>query len=417
MGESESTAGIGRISPPISPTIAGQPLLLATICLAPLVGFLIGVALTPFFPAIAHDLGTSVALLGQIPAVSMLVAAALGLVVGPLADHYGHRRLLVLGSLAVVVSALGSAVSPTYLLLLVAALFGSLSRAIVQPITIAIAGERFSGDARRRAISLVVASVAGAAIVGVPIMTAIAKAAGWRAALVSLALLALGTTALAAVVLPSDGGPSTERFRLRQGLAAYAPLLRHVPTLGLVVSSLLRNAGTWVFFTYFGAYLIQVQHLDVVQAGWGYTAVGLGVFVGSALAGGRLGKLPLRTLLIASSLFQAITMALGLLVPLSAVAVIGAMTLAGVINGVGGPAVAMLLLNESPAGRATTMTVNQSAFSVGIALGSAVGGLLLGVGGYAAIAYSIPAFFLVASALIWSLRPAMVVSPRIAPGT
>jgi MFS transporter, DHA1 family, inner membrane transport protein len=417
MSNSEASADIGRGSLTISRTIAGQLPLLTTICLAPLVGFLIGVALTPFFPAIAQDLGTSVALLGQTPAVSMLAAAALGLVVGPLGDHYGHRRLLVLGSLAVVVSALGSAVAPSYLLLLVAALIGSLSRAIVQPIAIAIAGERFAGDARRLAVSLVVASVAGSAIVGVPAMTAIASAAGWRAAIAALALVALGATALGAAVLPADGAPRAERLRLRGVLSAYGPLLRHGPTLGLIGSSLLRNAGTWAFFTYFGAYLIQVQHLTLVEVGWAYIALGLAFFVGSTLVGSRLGGLPSRLLLIASSVLQAIAMVVALLAPLSAVAVIATMTVAATVNAVGAPTVAMLLLNESPAGRATTMTLNQSAFSLGIALGSAVGGLLLGVGGYAAIAYSVPAFFLVATASIWLLRPLDVSGLRLAQGT
>lgn len=111
MSETEASARIGPAARPVSPTISGQFPLLTTICLAPLVGVPIGVALTPFFPAIARDLGTSVALLGQIPAVSMLVAG-LGLVVGPLADHSGHRRLLVLGSLAVVVIPAKGPVSP-----------------------------------------------------------------------------------------------------------------------------------------------------------------------------------------------------------------------------------------------------------------------------------------------------------------
>ena len=417
MSESSVSADIGLGSLAASPTMAGQLPLVATICLAPLVGFLIGVALTPFFPAVAQDIGTSVALLGLIPAVSMLAAAALGLLVGPLGDHYGHRRLLVLGSLAVVVSALGSAISPTYLLLLVAALVGSLSRAIVQPVAIAVAGARFTGDARRVAVSLVVASVAGSAVVGVPAMTAIAAAAGWRAALAALALLGLGATALCAVVLPDDGAPPAERFRLPNILSAYGLLLRHGPTLGLVGSSLLRNAGTWVFFTYFGAYLIQVQHLTIVEVGWGTAALGLAFFVGSTLVGSRLGSLPPRPLLIASCLLQAVAMVVGLLAPLSAVVVIATMTFAAGVSAVGAPTVAMLLLNESPAGRATTMTINQSAFSLGIALGSAVGGLLLGVGGYGAIAYSVPVFFLVASALIWLLRPVTAASSRIAHGT
>jgi predicted MFS family arabinose efflux permease len=118
--------------------------------------------------------------------------------------------------------------------------------------------------------------------------------------------------------------------------------------------------------------------------------------------------------LIASCLLQATAMVAGLLAPLSAIAVIAAMTVAATVNAVGAPTVALLLLAESPAGRATTMTINQSAFSLGIALGSAIGGLLLGVGGYAAIALSVPAFFVIASASIWWLRPVATVRPGIA---
>src|SRR5215218_10067240 len=101
---------------------AGGPLVLAVICLAPLVGFLLATALSPFLPVIAADLRTSVALLGQITAASMLVAAALSLVVGPLADHSGHRRLLLAGTLAVVVSALGTALARTAAILLLVTL-------------------------------------------------------------------------------------------------------------------------------------------------------------------------------------------------------------------------------------------------------------------------------------------------------
>jgi MFS family permease len=143
-------------------------------------------------------------------------------------------------------------------------------------------------------------------------------------------------------------------------------------------------------------------------------ALGLGLLAGSTLAGGRLGNVPLRPLLIASTLLQAAVMAIALLAPLGAVAFIGAMALAGAIGGVGGPAVALLLLNGSPAGRGTTMTLNQSLFSLGIALGSAVGGLLLGVVGYTVIAYSILVFNLAACALVCWLRPGAGAGTRLA---
>lgn len=81
--------------------------LVASICLALMVGFLLGIALSSFLPVSAADLGTPVALLGQIPALAMLGAAALG---------------LVTGAFAIVMSAFGAALAPTYALLLLAAL-------------------------------------------------------------------------------------------------------------------------------------------------------------------------------------------------------------------------------------------------------------------------------------------------------
>jgi MFS family permease len=61
------------------------------VCLAPFVGQLNTFAMSPFLPSMARDLGAPVALLGQMPTLSML-AAALALVTEPVADRIGHRR-------------------------------------------------------------------------------------------------------------------------------------------------------------------------------------------------------------------------------------------------------------------------------------------------------------------------------------
>ena len=58
-------------------------------------------ALVPFLPQIAGDLDSSVPLVGQAATVLTIFSAALGLVVGPLADLRGHRRLLLVGIVAV----------------------------------------------------------------------------------------------------------------------------------------------------------------------------------------------------------------------------------------------------------------------------------------------------------------------------
>jgi MFS family permease len=62
------------------------------VCLTPFVGQLNTFATNPFLPSMARDLGAPVALLGQIPELSMLAPAALALVTGSVADRIGHRR-------------------------------------------------------------------------------------------------------------------------------------------------------------------------------------------------------------------------------------------------------------------------------------------------------------------------------------
>src|SRR5215210_3086104 len=87
--------------------------LVAALMVATFVNFLGSLALGPFLPQVAHDLGTTVALVGQVPALVTMLAALLGLVVGPLADHYGYGRSLTMGVLAATVSTLAIGLAPT----------------------------------------------------------------------------------------------------------------------------------------------------------------------------------------------------------------------------------------------------------------------------------------------------------------
>ena len=79
-------------------------------------------------------------------------------------------------------------------------------------------------------------------------------------------------------------------------------------------------------------------------------------------------------------------------------------------------ATTLVLANESPAGRATTMTLNGSAWSVGIALGESLGGVVLALRGWVALGALGLAFFLAGAFLGWlseaQLRPASVPKPR-----
>jgi MFS family permease len=73
------------------------------------------------------------ALSNAIP-LDVTLAAMLGPVIGPFADYVGYRRMLVIGLLTVLASALAIGFASNYSLLLLAALVGAGGRAEVLPV-------------------------------------------------------------------------------------------------------------------------------------------------------------------------------------------------------------------------------------------------------------------------------------------
>jgi predicted MFS family arabinose efflux permease len=224
-------------------------------------------------------------------------------------------------------------------------------------------------------------------------------------ALAGLGALALAAAALERRVVPPDAPPAAAPPRPRTLARAYAPLVRHRPTLGVAGATLLGQLGFWATLTYLGAFLVQVHGLSVAQAGAGYLAGGLGLLLGNVAASGPLGRRPLRPVLVGLRLAQAPLLAGALLPGLGVGPSIGLVFLAGCLHGAGTALGMTLIVAESPAGRATTVALNQSALTLGVALASATGGLLLALGGYPLVG---PGLLLpngLAALCLWGSRP------------
>src|SRR5262249_51166040 len=147
--------------------------LVPTLTLATFVNHLNVIAWNPLLPFIAAELGVTAALLGQVPALMMLLATSLGLVIGPLADHSGYRRTILVCLLAVVMSSLIIGLAATLPFLIVAALIGAVGRAAIMPVAQAIVASAFADEtARRHAVSRTQSGGPLAATVGIPLLTA-----------------------------------------------------------------------------------------------------------------------------------------------------------------------------------------------------------------------------------------------------
>src|SRR5215211_2863636 len=383
------------------PTHPPDSRVLPALCAGTFLASVVFVAPAPFFPVMARDLGVGVPLLGQIIAAMLLLSALLGLIAGPLADRYGHRLLIVLGLLATAVCLLLFGLAPMFPVLFAAALAGGLADAAVLGPALAVAGTYFVGPAARRALGWTTACMAGSAIVGVPVLTAIGSVAGWRAAFIVAGVATISAAWLGAAWLPHDARHPEGRLRLQAVLDAYEPLLHHGPTLRLYAVAVLRAICWFGLLTYFGAFLSQKLGLSTSQVGLTYMLGGAGYFLGSLVAGGPLGRIPPRSLLVGGNVVMALLMGLAFSAVLGPIGTVAVLPFAALAGAFGWVAIASLLTAESPAGAGTTMTLHGSLFNLGAAAGGAIGGLLLAFAGYGALAIGLPIFGLGSALLAW----------------
>jgi predicted MFS family arabinose efflux permease len=282
---------------------------------------------------------------------------------------------------------------------------GAIGRAAVQPTAQATVAQRFVDErARRSAMSRVQMGNSGAAIVGIPVLTTVAALSSWRVAFLVLAVLGLCSVLVLWLTLPRDLEARSGRLRLRDALASYVPLLRHKGTLSVIVANLVGHVGSWIVWGYLAAFLIERHAFTTQDVGWVYLLGGGGVMVGTLLSGTRLGAQP-RALMIVSWLTAGLLFAGAMIPPLPGVAVVVVVALAMVVQGLYGVPNLLVLNAETPAGRATTMTLNSAAMSLGTALGGMLGGVALTLGGYMALGGCAPLFLLAGAGLIWWSRP------------
>ena len=281
---------------PSSPALSRW--LVAALMVATFVNFLGALALGPFLPQVAADLNTTVALVGQVPALVTLLAALLGLVIGPLADHYGFGRTLMVGVLAATVSTLAIGLAPSYAFLLAVTVIGAIGRAAVQPAAQATVAAQFHDEsARRHAMGRVQMGNSGAAIIGIPLLTWIAALGSWRWAFLTLVVLGMFALAILWRTLPRDerSGRGASRWAAswRATCRSCATRRRSV----VIAATLIGCIGAWVIWSYLAAFLVESHGFSVGEVGWVYLFGGGGVMVGTMLSATRIGTAPRRLMM------------------------------------------------------------------------------------------------------------------------
>jgi predicted MFS family arabinose efflux permease len=227
---------------------------------------------------------------------------------------------------------------------------------------------------------------------------------GWRGAFAALAGAGLLVTFAVAGVLCPRPAALRQRLSIRETLTQYQPLLRHTSTLSTIAATVLGNASTWAIWTYVAAFLVQRYEVSTLELGLTYLVVGVAVLLGTLLAGGRVGRQP-RRLLIAGRAGCGLLLGAALLLSVPVLIAVAALAAALLLHAASGLASVNLLSDEAPTGRATSLALNGSALSLGVALGGALGGVGLELGGYSMLGLLGMMLGLSAAGVVWCFRP------------
>lgn len=380
-------------------------LILATLCIAMFTGGMNATGLQPFLVDIGADLEMTVPAVGQAVTVTLLMSAVSGMIAGPIADHFGHRRLMVAGGFALVISALGTSLALNYTMFIGSRVLGGASLALLNGLSLAIAGSYFAGEARRRALSVTVAAMSGTGILGVPLLSWIGDVFGWRWAFGVLGVGGILLIPLLHRLIPLTI-PATSAFQLRQIIQAYRPLLHQRSVVALYVANFIRAVFWMGILTYFGAYVIEWYGLSLQQVGVLYLVGGTGFLLGSLTTGTRIGRFDHRRMFAIVTIVGGLFFGMSYVVATGAVSAITLLTVGGFFGGMGMVLLNTMIANESRAGSGTTMSLNTAIFNLGSATGGAVGGGLLLFGDYTTLGYVLPLLALTASVIVWFTRRA-----------
>ena len=170
---------------------------LAACVLASSLSFVEGSVLNVALPAIRESYGAGAAEVQWVVNAYLLPLSALLLLGGALGDHFGRRRLLIIGTSLFTAASVLCALAPSLGLLLAARAAQGVGAALLLPNSLALLNAAYEGEKRGRAVGIWAAAGAAAAAVAPLLGGWLVDNVGWPAIFYINIPLGLGAIALA----------------------------------------------------------------------------------------------------------------------------------------------------------------------------------------------------------------------------
>ena len=334
-------------------------------------------------PDIAASLNVPLASVGNLVGLFAGVYAICTPTLGILTGRARRYSLLACYLAVFCVGNLLNALAPSYEVLLV----GRIVTASVSGSLLAV-GLTFVADLvdqrhQPLVISWVYSGFSVASVLGVPAGTMVGELLGWNVALGIVFALGLALSVALLAVLPRSGSADTP-VGIRQQLSIFTEP-RILVIMGIMLFS---AAGTYVFYTYISPYLEGPLGLTTAGASTLLMAMGVATLVSNLSSGVVASRFGVPGL-IPSELLHALLLASLFLTSASVPLCLANILLIGLVMYLPNSPIATELLTVAgrrhPGSETLASSLQPMSFNIGIALGSALGGAMMGGPGFPAL--------------------------------
>jgi len=362
-------------------------------------------AVAGILPPVARDMRVTVPVAGQLIGLYALVFAVL---TPPLAALFGgarRQRGLVIGLIAVAAANVLAAAAPNYDVLLSSRLLAAAGSALVSPLALSLIDDLVAVEHRGRAVGIVFTGFSVAMTVGVPLGAIIADGSSWRWVFAIIAAACTLAAVLAARLRVERTATAIPHWTFaRSGLSP--------AVLRLLAISFFILAAQYAVFTYLRPYLTETGAYGVWASAFLLFLLGAFGIAGNLAGGFALDRWGAKGTVVACVTANvAIFVALRYVhQPLFVVAPIFALW--AIASWAYSPAVNVELSTHTGEGRDVALALNMTAFNLGIAGGSALGGVVIATNGVANIVWLGAALLLPALVLSAALPTRRRLRPR-----
>lgn len=236
----------------------------------------------PFAPALSRGLGVSLTSITSLIAINQLTSL-LGVLIGPLSDRLGYRKMMIAGMVTLAIGMLAAAIFPIYAVVLVALFMAGLGKSIFDPAVQAWAGNRVPYHRRALVISLLETAWSASTLIGIPLVAVLMDRYGWQSPFLVMGILGCIGAIVLFLIIPKDPVASTQKICLAEYLGTYSRLIASKPALGALGYAFFVSAANDNLFVIYGAWLEKSFGLSILALGMGTSLIGLAELAGEGL--------------------------------------------------------------------------------------------------------------------------------------